>query len=836
MSQSYIRMLFKKVSISLIFLLPLFVFAQQANITGSIVKQDSVSPASGASVSLLSTTTRAYLRGQQTNAQGNFTIENVQAGTYILQVSYVGFQTYSRENFVVKANEPINLGKIALTEQGQQISEVVVQGRIPDLQIGIDKKVFDVSQSMVSVGGSAQDLLGNVPTLQVQSDGSISLRGSSNVRILVDGKESAMAGSDINAFLQSLPADAISKVEIMTNPSAKHDAEGQSGIVNIILKKNIRTGLNGSVNASGGSYENANAGVTLNYRPGKVNYFGSYNFSRRNMLGGGYTDNTDYINGSISPASPRTYSTDDSRRQGYNHTIRLGTDIYATDKTTFSLGGNLSFRDNNRTQDINYSYWNIPAFGENSFRKSAQEEKDFGVDLTFDYRQQFKREGEELLGNISFGDDREDGTNNFHQTYASNRKDLLRENTTSERGRNWNVQLDYTLPFAEDHKFEAGYRTMVRTSNDHQYSELFDTLSNAFLPDYKVSNDFDMTSTVHALYANYQKKLTSKFGAQVGLRAEQAYLNSTYYSLDPSVPAEKRATDGNLDYFRIYPSVFLSYDVGQGQGDKVQLSYTRRVERPRGWQVNPFLDISDEQNYRQGNPNLMPQDIHALELSFSKFYQKWNFVSSAYYRRVNDMFQPFIYPSELIGDIVGDRSNITYSKWENVADNNSMGFELISKVNVFSWWDVTANANLFYMNITPKADFEVRSASSFNYHGNLTTNVKFTPTFSAQVRGDYRSGMKTLQGEMKPMAGVDLALRKDLFNNKANIMLNVRDAFNTRKFEMENYLVDKKIDFSHRWMRRMFTLSFSCRFGIQDVSKRKRSENNDMDDMGGQQF
>lgn len=228
MSQSYIRMLFKKVSISLIFLLPLFVFAQQANITGSIVKQDSVSPASGASVSLLSTTTRAYLRGQQTNAQGNFTIENVQAGTYILQVSYVGFQTYTRENFVVKANEPINLGKIALTEQGQQISEVVVQGRIPDLQIGIDKKVFDVSQSMVSVGGSAQDLLGNVPTLQVQSDGSISLRGSSNVRILVDGKESAMAGSDINAFLQSLPADAIAKVEIMTNPSAKHDAEGQS--------------------------------------------------------------------------------------------------------------------------------------------------------------------------------------------------------------------------------------------------------------------------------------------------------------------------------------------------------------------------------------------------------------------------------------------------------------------------------------------------------------------------------------------------------------------------------------------------------------------------------
>lgn len=829
-------MLFRKLSISILFLFPVILFAQQVTIQGSVVKQDSVSPAVGASVSLLSTVNRAYIRGQQAGENGRFSIQQVDPGTYHLQITFQGYQTYTRENFVVKANEDINLGKISLQEQGELISEVVVQGRTPDLQIGIDKKVFDVSQSMVSVGGSAQDLLGNVPTLQVQSDGSIILRGSSNVRILVDGKESAMAGSDINAFLQSLPADAISKVEIMTNPSAKHDAEGQSGIVNIILKKNIRTGLNGSVNASIGSYENANAGLTLNYRPGKVNYFGSYNFSRRNMVGGGYTDNTDYINGQITDASPRTYSTDESKRLGYNHTVRLGTDYYASDKTTLSLAGNLSFRDNDRTQDINYTYWNIPDYGSSSFRKSAQAEKDFGVDLMFDFKQEFKREGEELLANISFGNDEEDGTNDFHQTYASNRKDLVRQNTTSERGQNWNFQLDYTLPFAEDHKLEAGYRSIIRTSQDHQYSELMDTLSNSFLPDYNVSNDFDMNSTVHALYANYQKKLTSKFGAQIGLRAEQAYLTSTYYSLDPSVPENQRATDGKLDYFRLYPSLFLSYDVGEGNSDKVQLSYTRRVERPRGWQVNPFLDISDEQNYRQGNPNLMPQDIHAVELSFSKFYDNWNFVSSAYYRRVNDMFQPFIYPDSLIQDIVGDRSNITYSKWENVANNNSMGFELISKINVFKWWDLTANANLFYMNIEPKSGFDVRSSSSFNYHGNLTTNVKFTPTFSAQVRGDYRSGMKTLQGEMKPMTGVDVALRKDLFNNKANIMFNVRDVFNSRRFEMENYLPDKKINFSHRWMRRMFTLSFSYRFGIQDMSKKKREENGDMDDMGGQQF
>lgn len=829
-------MFLKRTLLAIIFVIPTLLFAQNVAIKGKVLQQDSVSPSVGASVSLLSSANNAYLRGQQTDANGEFSIEGVAPGSYNLQITSIGFEPYTRSNVVVQAGEDIDLGRIVLLEQGELISEVVVQGQVPDLEIGIDKKVFDVSQSMVSVGGSAQDVLGDVPTLQVESDGNISLRGSSDVRILVDGKESAMAGSDINAFLQSLPADAIEKVEIMTNPSAKHDAEGQSGIVNIILKKNTRTGLNGSVNASGGSYGNANVGVTLNYRPGRFNYFGSYNFSRRNRVGGGFNDNTQLFDGEVRDSSARTYTNEESSRLGYNHTIRLGTDFYATDKTTVSLGANLSIRDNERTNDINYQYWNIPSYGESAFRNTQQFEDDLGLDLQLDFRQEFNREGEELMANISYGTDTEDGTNNFHQTYASGINDLIRNNTTTEKGRNWNLQLDYTLPFAENHKFEAGYRSMIRTSEDTQFSELMDSVTQTLQPDYRVSNNFDMTSAVHAVYANYQRKLTDRLGAQIGLRAEQASLNSTYYSIDPSIPEDERATEGKLDYFRLYPSVFLSYDVGEGQSDKVQLSYTRRVQRPRGWQVNPFLDISDEQNYRQGNPNLLPQDVHSFELGYSKFYEHWNFVSSVYYRRVNDLFMPFLYPDSAISDIVGDRNNVTYSRWENVADDNSMGIELISKVNIFSWWDVTGNANIFHSKMVPKAGFDVRSTNSFNWHANLMTNLKFTPTLSAQLRGNYRSGRKTLQGEMKPMRGMDLALRKELWNNRANVMLNVRDLFNSRRFEMENYLPDQRVHFAHRWMKRTFTLSFSYRFGIQDFGRRDREEGPGMDDMDGPQF
>ena len=821
-----------RISIFFLFIAPFFAYSQQAQLSGTVYQQDSVTVFVGASVSLLSTENNRAVRSQQSGEQGKFLLNNVPKGTYTLQISALGYQTYSKADVKISGNETLNLGKIALVEQGEELAEILVQGKLPDLQIGIDKKVFDVSQSLVSVGGSAQDVLANVPTLQLQSDGSISLRGSTNVRILIDGKESAMAGSDINAFLQSLPGDAISKVEIMTNPSAKHDAEGQSGIVNIILKKNIRTGLNGSVNVSAGTYENAQAGVTLNYRPGKVNYFGSYNFSKRNMVGEGFTDNTDFINGMVQPTSPRTRNEEESTRKGDNHTIRLGTDYYATEKTTLSLAGNLSLRSNNRTQDFNYFYWNLPGYGATGFRNSKQLEDDLGIDVQFDFKHGFKREGEEIMANVSFGNDTEDGTNNFFQEYASGKANLNRRNTTSEAGRNWNFQLDYTLPLGEEHKFEAGYRSIIRNSEDTQFS-LLDSIGGPLLPDYNVSNNFDMESLVHALYVNYQKKLTEKFGVQVGLRAEQANLNSTYYGLNPSNPTK---TDGKLDYFRLYPSLFLSYDVGDGQSDKVQLSYTRRVERPRGWQVNPFIDMSNEQSYMQGNPNLMPQDIHALELGFSKFYDNWNFVSSVYYRRSNDVSQPFIYPDSLIADIVGDRSNITYSRWENVADNNAMGFELISKVNLFNWWDVTANANMFYNQMNPKAAFDVKPVSNFNWHGNLSTNLKMTPTFSAQIRGDYRSGMRSLQGKMDPMMGVDLALKKDLLNNKANLTLNVRDVFNSRKFEMSNILPDRQVNFSHRWMKRMVNLSFTYRFGIQDRSKKNREENMDMGDMGGQQF
>ena len=390
----------KNLSSLILLLLPFFALAQKAHVRGVVVLDSSKQAIAGASVALLSQSSQAYIRGQQTNEKGEFTIDEVDANTYILRITYTGLETYTQENLVV-ASANINVGTIPMATASQVISDVVVEGRAPEMRLDIDKKVFDVSQSLVSVGGTASDLLANVPTIQVDADGSVSLRGSSSVRILIDGKESAMAGSDINSFLQSMPANSISKVEVITNPSSKYDAEGQSGIINIVLKKDARIGLNGAANASAASYDNYMAGINLNRRNNKFNYFGGYNFNRRNNVGGSINDNTQLINGEATPLSPRTISNTDNKRLNYSHTLRLGTDFYANEKTTLSLGANLSIRDNNRISDINFEYFNIPEYGSDAIRNSNQQEDDLGYDITFDFRRELNREGEELTANVT---------------------------------------------------------------------------------------------------------------------------------------------------------------------------------------------------------------------------------------------------------------------------------------------------------------------------------------------------------------------------------------------------------------------------------------------------
>ncbi|GAA4783262.1 outer membrane beta-barrel family protein [Olivibacter ginsenosidimutans] len=794
------------------------VYAQNsAKVSGVIIDSVSNEPIDFASVTLLTQQNNQAVKGGQTDEKGNFVFSTIPAGTYILRASFVGYNAFEKKAIQISQGQHLSLGKIKLSPAASTLlKEVVVEGTPPAMQMGIDRKVFNVEQSIVSEGGTASELLANVPSLSVDMDGNVGLRGSTNVRILIDGKPSALAGTNINNLLESLPANSIQRIEVMTNPSSKYDPEGQGGIVNIILKKNVRTGFNGMATVGGGSYHNYNGGLDLNYRDEKFNYFGSYNYRKRNSPGSGFNNN--WYNDGTS-----VYNNSENARKGNSHTVRLGADYFLNEKTTIGLSGNLNIRDNIRTEDLFYSYFGASgALNGNSTRNTAQDEDDKGYDINLDFKREFSREGEELTANVSYGRSKEDGIQTFKQTATNEAIPIDRDriNDTYEDGKNTNIQIDYTLPFSKEQKLEAGYRTTLRYDDEEQLSDALNNETGAYERDYNLTNNFNMDDIVHAVYANYQNKLTDKFGYQVGLRAEQAYLNTEYISWDPNVAPEDRITKGRLDYFRIYPSVYLTQEFNHDQS--VQLSYTRRVNRPRGWMVNPFVDVSDPLNLRQGNPGLKPEDIHSFELSYSKKWDKVNFTSSVYHRITNDVI-------EMIVDSASTGTNATFSRFQNISQNRATGIELISQITFSPNFDLMANVNGNYQAFKGSEDFGVPENSGFAWDANLTGNGRITKNLRAQIRGEYRAPRVMAQGEMKEMFMVDAGLKMSVLEDKGSIMLNVRDIFNQGRFGGTQSTAQFTREFQRRWMKGPFAmLTFSYRFGRkapEQDERQKRKEN-----------
>ena len=782
-----------------------------ASVSGTVIDSASKKPLDYASVAIIRQSDNKTIEGMQTDASGKFAFSSVAPDTYILRVGFVGYRRYERKNIVLNTGQQLNLGNLSLRTSGSQVlKEVEITASAPGMVVGIDRKVFNVEQSLISQGGSVTDLLSDVPSLSVDADGTVSLRGSSSVRILIDGKPSAMAGSDITQVLQSLPANSVQRIEVITNPSAKYEAEGQSGIINIVLKKNIRTGLNGVATASAGTYHNYNGGLSLNYRDSSFNYYGNYDFRRFRSVGNGNSQ-TRYKgnNGLIDNNS-------ESDRSGLGHSAKLGVDYFINQTTTIGVSGNFSIRDNKRNEDIFYRYENLPELNGTSTRYSRQTEDDTGYDLNLDFKKEFKRVGEELTFNAAYGRNKEDGVQTFDQTF-SNTTTLAdrRINNTYEIGDNTNIQLDYVLPFNEYSKLEAGYRTTLETDEESQLSTRFDPLTNNFAPDYNVSNKFDMQEDVHALYANYQNRITKSLGYQVGLRAEQAYMNTITTTFDPAIPEGERATPGRLAYFRVYPSIFLTQKFSEDQ--QLQLSYSRRVNRPNGWQVNPFVNVSDPLNIRQGNPNLRPEDIHSFELGYSRTLGKTSLTTSIYHRRVNDVIQ-------MITQRVDSTSSATISQWNNISRNESTGFELISKTAFGSAVDITGNANVYYNRFKGSPEFNIAERDGINWDANISTNIKLVKNLTAQVRGNYNAPRVQAQGKSIAMFVVDAALRLSMFENKGSLLLNVRDVFNQRRWGGYTETSQFIRNFENRRSLRTGMISFSYRFGNSERREEKERE------------
>ncbi len=786
------------------------IFAQQTGaVTGTVTDAKTGKPVEFATVALFTKATNQPAKAGQTGLDGKFNLNALADGDYILRITFVSYATYTKDSITISAaNKAYNLGNIKLAPANSVLKEVVVSAPRSTIQLGVDKKVFSVDQSLVSQGGSATDLLTSVPSVQVDVDGNVNLRGSSNVRVLINGKQSALTGSSVSDILQSLPASSIENIEVITNPSSKYDPEGQSGIINIVLKKNARIGFNGTVSATAGTQETYNGNIALGYQTEKFNLYTNYSYRHGKRQGNGFTNRQTFLGAD-------TLFQDQQQDQSFifnSHNVRAGIDWNAGDKTTLSLSGNVNTRSRDR-----YQTGLTDLFGQSRERTQStmQDNSSNGsgtnYDINLDLDQKFKRKGEQLTANIGYSNGDEDNYDYLNTTYSyynpASSRSFLQNNYNKEIEHNWNIQADYVLPFADNKgKLEAGYRTTIaKNNNDYLVDTAF--TPTLFNRDLSQTNRFLYNEYIHAVYANYQRQF-GNFGLQAGLRLEDANIRT-------SLIDSAATTRNNQDYFRIYPSIFLSQKLSDAQ--TLQLSYTRRVSRPRERQLSPFLDRSDPLNYQQGNPYLRPEDTHSFELSYINYWKALTLTSSVYYRLTNENFQRI--------STALDTSR-TLTRFENVNSARNAGYELIAKWTFSPNFDLTGNANVYYRQIDGDAELGLQETSGYAWNANITGNIKPFKKLGIQLRYDYQGPQVIAQGKMKAMYGMDAGIKYDV-TDKLNISANARDVFNTRRFKSEiNNFAGQYPYYQYserRFQTRVITFSVGYRFG--STGRKKQDDN-----------
>jgi outer membrane receptor protein involved in Fe transport len=795
------------------------IYAQANNtgkITGKITDAETKETIPFASAQLLNRTTKAVVKLVQSDIDGNFAITNIANGEYTFKATYVGYQTMVRDLVTISdAVKVVNLGTVPMkTGAGNLLKEVNVTAQKSTMQLGIDKKVFSVDQSVVSEGGNATDVLQNVPSLQTDMDGNVSLRGSSGVRVLIDGKQSLIAGGDVAQILKSIPASSIETIEVITNPSAKYDAEGQSGIINIVLKRNKKLGYNGNVAVTAGNRDNYNGNASFGFQNQKINLFTNYGYRHNNRPGSGY-NNISYINNlnNIGKISQDNIETDLNK----GHSLKVGVDYYIAPKSIVSLSGGLNTRGGDEDEFMAVNEYNISNSPINLARRNNLERaENKSYDAALDFSQKFSKQGQELTFNLSYGT----GNNDTYQVYFNDRYFVNGANVTlpldEQRtnrlrdNKNFNVQLDYTMPLGDKGKFEVGYRSQINKSSS---STIADSLINSsYVFSRMLSNDFNSDDQVHAIYANYQNTV-GNFGYQIGLRGEDATLDTRMGAYDAA--SNIYYTPGKVAYTRLYPSVFLTQKLNNEQ--QIQLNYSRRVNRPRGWDTNPFLDVSNPYNHRRGNVNLMPEDVHALELSYSKFFKQVTFIGSTYLRKTNDLIQRLRSDPDPV-------TGITLTTPENLTSGTSTGLELIGKFDLVKKWNFTTNFNLYHRKVEGVPAFGTIDNEGLSYNVNMTNNISLPRNISLQFRADYRSKEVLAQGTFKAMYGFDAGAKMDLMNKNASLSFNIRNLFGTRKFQMESVTNGSNIAFGRIMPANMASLTFSYRFGNNDFGKKAKKE------------
>jgi len=772
-------------------------------VKGVVIDGESQGPLEYASISLLKASDSTLVDGAITNSQGEFEIKG-RPGPHILRLQFISYESKYREVAFNRENRVIDIGTIQLSPDTETLEEVVVSGNKSQMQLELDKRVFNVGEDLANIGANASEIMDNLPSVSVDVDGNVSLRGSSNVRILVNGKPSGLVGISNADGLRQLQGDLIERIEVITNPSARYDAEGTAGIINIILKKEREKGFNGSFTANTGYPANHGFSGNVNYRAGSFNLFGSYGIRYSKNPGGGFTDRTSFRN----DTTLFTYIDNDRVRSGLSHNFRIGTDFYINENNIITASGLTRISDEENITEITYfdRNENMVLFN-NTLRKDTEIEDDDNYEYQMSYRRIMKGEGHELTADFQYrnNDEVEQSSIDSANLLADTDQIEYQRSINKQGDKNILIQVDYTYPIGGGKKFDAGYRGTIREiSSDYLVEQIDD--QGDWQPLGNFSNVFIYNEDVHAAYAIFENKM-NKWGYQLGLRMEQTYITTFQRETDET---------NEKNYLNAFPSAFVSYKLNQAQ--TLQASYSRRLSRPRFWYLNPFFSFSDPRNIRTGNTDLDPEYTDSYEVGLLNNLNNSSIYLGAYYR----------YTTGVIDRIQTSEDGInTLSVPRNIGTENAYGLEANFNTDPSDWLNINGNAN-FYRAIT-EGSFNDIELNRDAYTARFRLNTRFKlGKVDLQLSGRYRAPENGTQGKRKSLYTIDFGANMDVLNKNGTLNLSVRDLFNSRKYRGETVTNNFREESEFQWRSRQVRLSFTYRIN----QKKKRSRDGDYDGGG----
>lgn len=781
-------------------------FAQkEVKITGKVLEEDTNYPLEYATISFFSITENKVITGGITNENGVFEIM-VPIDIYNIKVEFISYTSKSYNNKTINSN--MDLGTVSLALNAQALNQVEIIAERTTVDIKLDKKVYNVGSDLTVRGGTVSDVLDNVPSVSVDVEGNVALRGNNDVRILINGKPSGLVGLNSTEALRQLPAEAIERVEVITSPSARYDAEGTAGIINIILKRSKLQGINGAITVNAGYPYQAGVSANLNYRTGDFNFFTTTSYNYREGPGNSFS-NTNFLSTNNSLSETANF---DRINNGINS--NFGVEWYVNETSSITASVQVRDSDNERkTLNILREFDSNNTLINTNSRFDPEFEDDKTTQYTLNYDKQFNGNSEHRL-TLNF---QYETTDELEASIIEQNDVAVEDVATDENEERVFLQGDYVMPIGEVSQFEAGYQGRFVTL-DTDYAVAFNDGNGNFILDTNLSNNLIYREYVNAFYSQFGSKLGEKFSFLFGLRLEES-----------RITIDQRTTNDfeRKTFLNLFPTLNLAYELSENEN--LTLGINRRVRRPRSRFINPFPSRSSATNLFQGNPDLNPSFSTTYDIGYYRKFGKLELNSSLFYQYASDVFVFITEDSGETAIVGGTEVPVIRRTPVNLATNQRIGFEFTLTYRPTKKWNMNGNFNLF-QSIT-KGDFEGTNFDAENLSWFIRLNNKITlpGQIDWQTRLNYRGPSEDAQNKTEGIFTTDVALSRDVFNRNASIAFNVSDLFNSRIRKTTTNTPTFNSASEFQWRERSFNLSFTYRFNQQRDRERRERRNGDFD-------